>query len=239
VSREASAAFLSFTEVLDGRFDEFERWHALDHMPEQFGIEGIVAAQRWSADPAPAPPWMGRDSSLAAAHHVHVYLIADPVLPALEEMGTLAADLTAQARWFEGRRGLFNAPFAVTGRSAATAAPVRARVVPYRPNQGVFVALFDPPPDQAPAERVDALSTRLVAVDGVAGCWTFEAIPPERLPPRMPCAPTGTRFALAWLDRDPDEVWPALTASLDATADRARPLRFASVYRTRTARAGV
>ena len=67
MTREASAAFVSFTEALDGQHEEFERWHALDLMPEQFGIEGIVAAQRWSADPQ--LPAAGTDDTLAAAHH--------------------------------------------------------------------------------------------------------------------------------------------------------------------------
>jgi hypothetical protein len=242
VTAEARAAFVSFTEVLDGRQDDFERWHALDHMPEQFGIDGIVAAQRWSADPGAGLSAIGADPTLAAAHHVHVYLVAEPVLPAFEEMATLAAELIACDRWFDGRRGLFNAPFEVAGRWASPSALVRPRVLPYRPNTGVLAALVDgphAPPDEAADDTLAPLAAALLGVDGVAGAWTFEAMAADGLPAGLPCAPAGTRLLLAWLDGAPEASATALRQTLDTAVDAALSLRFAALYRTRPARAGI
>ena len=43
---KVKVGFFSFTEVLDGRHREYNEWHLLDHMPEQFKLEGLHWGQR-------------------------------------------------------------------------------------------------------------------------------------------------------------------------------------------------
>ena len=44
--------FFSFTEVTDPSAHEaYNAWHQLDHLPEQFTIDGITFGQRWVRSP--------------------------------------------------------------------------------------------------------------------------------------------------------------------------------------------
>ena len=48
---KVKVGFFSFTEVLDGRHREYNQWHGLDHMPENFKLDGLQWGQRWVATP--------------------------------------------------------------------------------------------------------------------------------------------------------------------------------------------
>jgi len=45
--------FFSFTEITDpGEHHSYNEWHQLDHMPEQFPLDGIAYGQRWVSTPS-------------------------------------------------------------------------------------------------------------------------------------------------------------------------------------------
>ncbi|WP_433602460.1 hypothetical protein ACQPXH_12315 [Nocardia sp. CA-135953] len=221
MSKEATAAWFSFTEVFEGHHDEFDRWHALDHMPEQFGIEGVVGAQRWTADRGLEVA--GTDEDLAATHHAHMYLLAHPARGALEEMTVLGRQLAEAGRWFDARRGLLHAPFHVTGKWVSPDVPVRAIVLPYRPDRGAHIVVLD-------SEHSPTIAAALARVPGVAGCWSFESMAGTELPPGFPAAPAGTGIVVAWLDEDPSHIAEQLNHTVTTPVRYARTLRPAHAY---------
>ena len=56
VSRDANkvkVGFFSFTEITDPtEHHSYNEWHMLDHMPEQYPLDGIAYGQRWVSTPA-------------------------------------------------------------------------------------------------------------------------------------------------------------------------------------------
>ncbi|MBY8862960.1 hypothetical protein K7711_41265 [Nocardia sp. CA2R105] len=221
MSREATAAWFSFTQVFDGHHVEFDRWHALDHMPEQFGIEGVVGARRWTADRGLEAA--GSDDDLTATHHAHMYLLADPFRRTLEEMTMLASRLAEAGRWFDARRGLLHAPFHVTGKWVSPDIPVRPVVLPYRPDRGAHIVVLD-------SDHSATMASALAQVPGVAGCWSFESMSDAELPPGFPAAPAGTGIVVAWLDEDPAEIAELLNHAVTTPVRYARTLRPAHAY---------
>jgi hypothetical protein len=153
--------FFSFTEVTDPSAHEaYNAWHQLDHLPEQFTVEGIVFGRRWVRSPRCRAVESATGDLLDRFHYMTLYLLRDEdVVP---EFFALAERLRAEDRFFAARRALLSGPFAVVGRWAAPRVAVSASAVPYRPAQGVHVVV-------GPAVRGE----ELVGHPGVAGAWQF------------------------------------------------------------------
>ena len=153
--------FFSFTEVTDPSAHEaYNAWHQLDHLPEQFTLEGINFGQRWVRSPRCQAAEASTGSLLEHFHYMTLYLIRDEgVLPAFF---ALADRLRAEDRFFAARRALLSGPFDVIRRWAAPRVAVSAEAVPFRPSSGVYVVV-GPPADGA----------ALVTGPGVAGAWEF------------------------------------------------------------------
>ena len=50
---EGRLGFFSFTEITDpAEHHSYNEWHQLDHMPEQYPLDGIAYGQRWVSTPA-------------------------------------------------------------------------------------------------------------------------------------------------------------------------------------------
>src|SRR5205823_3148443 len=96
--------FFSFTEVLDDRHREYNKWHLFDHMPEQFKLEGLHWGQRWVATPELIGRRLLAGDELGRTQYVTLYLITDPVQQALDDFYALARELHAKDRWFEARK---------------------------------------------------------------------------------------------------------------------------------------
>jgi hypothetical protein len=153
--------FFSFTEVTDpSAHRAYNEWHQLDHLPEQFSIDGIVFGQRWVCSPPCREARVAVSSRLEPCQYMTLYLMRHAgVLP---EFFALAERLRAEDRFFAARRSHLSGPFEVTGRWVAPRLSLSAAAVPFRPARGVYV-LVGPPVD-GPA---------LAAADGVAGAWGF------------------------------------------------------------------
>lgn len=176
--RAVRAGFFAFTNVPEHARAAYDAWHRLDHLPEQYAIDGIALGQRWAAV-APGP---------VLADFCTLYLVADPVEATLAEFRGLAAELRAAGRFFEDREAIAFGALHVEQRAAAPRVLVRPDVVPWRPHSGVHVLLDDPAAPEA-----------LVALDGVAGAWSFARGPDlTHATWRMPY----DRITVCWLDGD-------------------------------------
>jgi hypothetical protein len=154
--------FFSFTEVTDPSAHEaYNAWHQLDHLPEQFTIDGITFGQRWVRSPRCRDAELVCTAPLEPFHYMTLYLMRDE--GCLPEFFALAKRLAAEDRFFAARRALLSGPFDLVGQWAAPRVAVSAGAVPFRPSQGVYVVV-GPKVDGA------ALTDRA----GVAGVWQFE-----------------------------------------------------------------
>jgi hypothetical protein len=153
--------FFSFTEVTDPSAHEaYNAWHQLDHLPEQFTLDGVHFGRRWVRSPRCASVEAASDPLLDGFHYMTLYLLRDErVLPGFF---ALAERLRSEDRFFAARKALLSGPFEVTGRWAAPRVAVSAGAVPFRPSQGLYVIV-------GPA--VDGVA--LVGHEGVAGAWQF------------------------------------------------------------------
>ena len=153
--------FFSFTEVTDPSAHEaYNAWHQLDHLPEQFTIEGISFGCRWVRSPRCRAAEASTGDLLNPFHYMTLYFLRDErVIP---EFFALAERLHAEDRFFAARRALLSGPFDIVGRWAAPRVAVSAEAVPFRPAHGVHVVV---------GPRVDGAA--LVGHAGVAGAWQF------------------------------------------------------------------
>ncbi len=153
--------FVSFTEVTDPSAHEaYNAWHQLDHLPEQFTIDGISFGRRWVRSPRCRAAEAATGRLLEPFHYMTLYLLRDEqVLP---EFFALAERLRAADRFFAARRSVLSGPLAVAGRWAAPRVAVSPEAVPFRPAQGVHVVV---------GPRVDG--AEWTRHPGVAGAWQF------------------------------------------------------------------
>jgi hypothetical protein len=153
--------FFSFTEVTDpSAHRAYNEWHRLDHMPEQFSLDGILFGQRWVATPACREARVVVSPLLQPCHYMTLYLMRGPdVLPGFFD---LAQQLRRADRFFDQRRAHLSGPFEVQDRWVSPRVEVSAAVIPHRPARGIYVVV-GPPLDGA----------AMVAHEGVAGAWSF------------------------------------------------------------------
>ncbi len=70
--------FFSFTEVTDPSAHEaYNAWHQLDHLPEQFTIDGISFGRRWVRSPRCRAAESATGSLLERFHYMTLYLLRD------------------------------------------------------------------------------------------------------------------------------------------------------------------
>ncbi len=201
--------FFSFTEITDpDEHHSYNEWHMLDHMPEQYPLDGVLYGQRWVSTPACRAARLVSDPPLDSIHYVTLYLMAEPAERTLQEFMQLGRNLYKVGRFHLHRRAQLSGPFPLLGTDVAGRVLISAEAVPYRPNLGVYVeveALSEGPPavvDEAHLEE-------LCAVPGVAGAWSF--------------ADEQRRVTVSWLDAPPLET----CARIDPIVDRRRS--FASI----------
>ncbi len=187
--------FFSFTEVTDPSAHEaYNIWHQLDHMPEQFTIDGITFGQRWVRSPRCQGAEAASGSLLDPFHYMTLYLMDDEgVVP---EFFALAKRLYAEDRFFAARRALLSGPFEIAGRWAAPRVAVSAGAVPFRPSNGVYVVV---------GPRVDGEA--MVEQPGVAGTWQFTDASSDR------------HITVAFVDGDLWQAASALGQAVSAVGD--------------------
>jgi hypothetical protein len=155
--------FFSFTEVIQpSAHRAYNEWHRLDHMPEQFSLDGVLFGQRWVCTPDCREARVAVSPLLEPCHYMTLYLMRDAgVLPAFAD---LAQRLRQADRFFADRRAHLSGPFDVLDRWVSPRIKVSAAAVPHRPARGIYVVV-GPPVDGA----------AMVAHQGVAGAWSFAA----------------------------------------------------------------
>jgi hypothetical protein len=153
--------FFSFTEVTQpSAHRAYNEWHRLDHMPEQFSLDGVLFGQRWVCTPDCREARVAVSPLLEPCHYMTLYLMRDAgVIPAFFD---LALRLRQADRFFAGRRAHLSGPFEVRDRWVSPRVKVSAAAVPHRPARGIYVVV-GPPVDGA----------AMVAHQGVAGAWSF------------------------------------------------------------------
>jgi hypothetical protein len=199
--------FLSFTEVTDPSAHEaYNAWHQLDHMPEQFTIDGISFGRRWVRSPRCRELEAATGPLLERFHYMTLYLLRDErVLP---EFFALAQRLRAEDRFFTERRNLLAGPFDVVGRWAAPRVAVSPEAVPFRPAEGVHVVV---------GPSVDGAA--LVDQAGVAGVWQFADAEHDRT------------VTVAFVDGDLWQASAALGAAGGSSPEWAGPLERVDAFR--------
>jgi hypothetical protein len=209
---KVKVGFFSFTEITDpAEHRAYNEWHQLDHMPEQYPLPGVAFGQRWVRSPA------CRDASAVASapfdgvHYMTLYLMTEPVDATLREFFDLGGRLRALGRFHRYRRSHFSGPLCVLEGAAAPRVLVSADAVPYRPNRGVYVVVEEPVDRARLDEHTRWLHEThhpsLLAVEGVAGLWTFTTSNQFR---DHPWDTGDRRVTVVWLDGDPVAVAAAL-----------------------------
>jgi hypothetical protein len=153
--------FFSFTEVTQpSAHRAYNEWHRLDHMPEQFSLDGVLFGQRWVCTPDCREARVAVSPLLEPCHYMTLYLMRDAgVLPAFAD---LAQRLRQADRFFADRRAHLSGPYEVRDRWVSPRVKVSAAAVPHRPARGIYVVV-GPPVDGA----------AMVSRQGVAGAWSF------------------------------------------------------------------
>ncbi len=177
-------------------------WHQLDHMPQQYEIPGLLYGQRWASTPECRAARAVQSERFEPTNHVVQYLFGEPVAQAIDDWFTLGAHLGQVGRFPHRLPAVMLGGFDVVDCHAAASALVTAEVVPYRPNRGMYLVIERPDDANAPAPWTDEHVEQLLAIDGVAGLWTFASgtVRPDRLDT------TGYRIAVCYLDDDPVAV---------------------------------
>ena len=97
--------------------------------------------------------------------------------------------------------------FDVVDCHAAPSAQVTPEVVPHRPNRGVYLVIDQPDDPSAPPAWSPEHVDQLLALEGVAGMWTFRSgtVRPDRFDQ------SGYHAAACYLDGDPVDVAGAVS----------------------------
>jgi len=190
-------------------------WHLLDHLPEQYQLDGLLLGQRWASTAACRAARAAESERFAPVAHVTQYLMGGDPASVIDPFLDLGAQLASVGRYPVRLPSVLLAGFVPVAGQAATHAAVSTGVVPFRPSTGVYLVLEEPPAagvDAYEAATIDDELPALAELDGVAGGWWFS--PGDVRPDRFDAG--GLRLLLLYLDRDPVEVAAALGEQLRA-----------------------
>lgn len=202
------------------------RWHLLDHMPEQFGLAGMLLAHRWIADGELRSARLAGEGPMADVAGVMQYYVGDPVEPTLEEFFVLGRRLAEQGRFPELRPSLGLRMLGLLRWYAAPSALISPEVVAHRPHRGVVLII------EEPARPLDAWlhwhhtqhMPELLAVPGVAGAGVYRRTGAWSIPERADGP--DVVFTVVYLDHDPVATTSAATPAIEArwASGEVRPL---------------
>ena len=216
-------SFFSFVDLTDpSQHGAYNRWHQLDHRPENLALPGVAWGDRWArpeeyrAAGRAVPEYAGVD-------YLAMYLFRDPLPASLAAWDRLGEDSFQWGRGplIPGVERRMTAFFVPVKGYAAPSALVSPDVLPFRPNRGLHVTLSRYAETHAPATHDRyawedrALLPALLDLDGVAGAWTFSFDRHQRhrtLPIRGTAedAPGSLRLRVLYLDGEPLETTAAI-----------------------------
>ena len=149
-------------EKLDAHYLE---WHALDHHPEQYGIDSVRLGQRWVSTASCRAVRAAEHGRFDDVDHIMQYLFADPVEEALDEWFALGAALRTAGRMPLRLPQVELGGYELVERYVAPRVLVRAKVLPWRPARGAYYVI------ERGEEHADL--ELLCEVPGVAGAWRY------------------------------------------------------------------
>jgi hypothetical protein len=184
-------------------------WHLLDHLPEQYQLDGMLLGQRWASTAACRAARAAESARFAPVAHVTQYLMAGDPAAVIDPFLDLGAQLASVGRYPVRLPSVLLAGFVPVAGEAAAHAAVSTGVLPFRPSKGAYLVLEEPPAAGAEgyeAAMIDAELPALAELDGVAGGWWFS--PGDVRPDRFDAG--GLRLLLLYLDGEPVEVAPRI-----------------------------
>ena len=210
LENKIKAAMLSI-----GRIDEprehgiYGYWHRNDHLAEVWAMPGVAIAQRNVASPPYLRARVAEAGELIGCQYFTYYLLTDPLETVLDVIAGGTPEL-----FQAGRMRMLSTPssggiFRLVGAYKSSRIPVSANAVPFLPNTGVFVSVFDTPDGEtgeALEQHVDRVSVPdMLGVKHVAGCYWFRSWPEASLPGVAP-TPPNRHVQIFFLDGDPIEM---------------------------------
>lgn len=203
---DATRVFFSFPEVRDGRHQDYEAWHQLDHLPENRALPGVLHGERWvrTAECRDASD-VDDEPSLSAAQHVAMYWFREPARESIEEWLALGESTRREGRrpdldWTTRRLTGFFVPERGTVDPAAR---ISLAALPFRPARGVVLEAHRL--DESDGGQDDRLA-ELVALPGVVGSWSFRGRRVTTNPSGDLEEPGRLRLTLHWCEDDPVDV---------------------------------
>jgi hypothetical protein len=209
-----AAGFFSLSHASPTGDDRpYLEWHRLDHMPEQYGLPGIVLGQRWISTAPCRAARAAAEGEWSLVEHVVCYLMGRPLDETVDEFYRLGRHLAEVGRFPHSLPSQYAAPLALLEAHAAPRVLVSPEVVPFRPHRGVYLVVEEPAADEPQDAFLQRMHVEvlpaLVAVPGVAGAWSFATTPALRRPFY---SPGRFRMTLCYLDDEPAEVASRLGA---------------------------
>jgi hypothetical protein len=227
-------AFFSFVTLSDAAPEDhrtYNRWHQLDHRPENLALPGVAWGDRWARPDDLRALSTGSDPAYADVDYVAMYWFNQPLPESVDAWDKLGEDSFQWGRGplLPGVSRPMLAFFRPVKGYTAPSALVSPEVLPYRPNRGLHVTLTRHLASHSP--RVHAHHAwedrtaipALLDVEGVAGAWTFSFSHHQQhgtLPisdgqiGTNETAPGSLRIRLCYLEDDPVETTHRLEARL-------------------------
>ena len=201
----------------DGGDSRYLRWHHLDHLPQQYEVDGLLYGQRWVSTPECRAARIVQSERFEPVNHVVHYLFGDPVAQAVDDFFALRDHLIEIGRFPVSLPNRLVSGGEPVEAHAAANALVTADVVPYRPNRGAYLIIEQSDPPGKSAGWSPTHVEAMLAIDGVAGLWSFAptALRPDEF------SKSGYSVTICYLDEEPLAVAEPIAAVLaDRWADR-------------------
>lgn len=228
-----SLAFFSFIELSDSsKHRQYNEWHQLDHLPENLALKQVAWGQRWARQGGLRNIGAAVDPYTDVDYAAMYWFRGDPNT-AVAEWEELGEETFQKGRgpFIPGVKRRLLAFFRPVEGQVASRIGVGPEVLPYRPNQGVYITLsrYQEPHGLATHDRFrwesQELLPALVSLEGVAGAWTmtFERFQVHRSLPfdsgdEIPFG--GMRMRLIYLDGDPEQAAKAIEQQVADLNDR-------------------
>jgi hypothetical protein len=182
-------------------------WHQLDHMPEQYQLPGLVLGQRWASTRACRTARLVEVDDWSLVEHVVLYLMGNPLDETIDDFLRLGRHLAELGRFSHSLPSHYRGALRLLEAQASPRALISSEVVPWRPHRGVYLVVEELAEGTAQDDFLQRMHTELlpglVAVDGVAGSWSFGTTPSIR----RPMFTDGRyRMTVCYLDGEPAVV---------------------------------
>ena len=186
----------------DGDDAGYLRWHVLDHLPEQYRIDGMRNGTRWFSNGACRSARAASEAPYDDVDHIVAYLFGGPddvsVDSAIDVFFSLGGSLHAIDRMPVSLPRVEVGGWVLVSKVASPRVMAGADVVPWRAQRGIYVVIEHVTAGVDPQDLDD-----LVGVDGVAGVWRFAAGHDRN--PRFDDN-GGRSLTICYLDDDPVTV---------------------------------